>query len=60
MTRCAAILNIQWRNQQPWVKCCENRAVMKCDGVPLCGTHVNHPLEQVVAEFGPYDTVEKL
>lgn len=59
--RCAAILVTQFRHKQPWVKCCENSAVMKFDGVPLCGTHINHPPKMVAIEpvFG-FGTTEPI
>lgn len=39
--RCAAVLKVQYRGQQPWVKLCEQRASHEVKGVPLCGTHYN-------------------
>lgn len=39
--RCAAVLAFQHRHQQPWLQCCQQRAVATVEGVPLCGTHVN-------------------
>lgn len=39
--RCAAVLAVEYRSQQPWKKCCEQTAAHNIDGVPLCGTHFN-------------------
>jgi hypothetical protein len=59
--RCAAILATQYRFQQPWVKQCEQQATMLGNGIPLCGTHINHKPDQVVCKMSAEIwTTEKL
>jgi hypothetical protein len=58
--RCAAVLNIQWKHQQPWIKACENTATHLCNAVPLCGTHINHPPTHVLQSFGEIVTTEEI
>lgn len=53
--RCCAIVGNRRTYQQEWVKRCENAALFRGNGVPLCGTHVNHPPFQVIRQFYPED-----
>jgi len=59
--RCCAVLAGQWRYQVERVQLCQNRAIMRYDGVPLCGTHINKLPERVCIEptFG-CGSVEKI
>lgn len=59
--KCAALVLDSYRCQQHWYKRCEADARFKCNDVPLCGTHVNHPPERVIAPFhGGIVTTEAL
>lgn len=55
---CCAVNRVQHRYKIPEVQRCQQRAIMRCNGVPLCGTHINHPPTHVVVEFGPIETTE--
>jgi hypothetical protein len=57
---CCAVNRVQYRCKIPEVQRCQQRAAFLCDGVPLCGTHVNSPPTHVVVEFGPIQTTEKI
>ncbi len=59
--RCAAVLRVQHRCKIPEAQLCQQRATMRYDGVPLCGTHVNHLPDLVCVEpvFG-FGTVKKI
>lgn len=60
MTLCCAVNRVQHRCKIPEVQRCQQRATFLCNGVPLCGTHVNNRPMQVVVEFGPILTTEKI
>lgn len=61
MTRCCAVLGSQWNSKIERVQLCQQQATLRYDGVPLCGTHINHLPERVCIEpvFG-FGTVEKI
>lgn len=58
---CAAVLNVQHRCKVPMVQLCQQKATLRYDGVPLCGTHINHLPERVCVKpvFG-FGTVERI
>lgn len=61
MILCCAVNRVQHRCKIPEVQRCQQRATFLCNGVPLCGTHLNSPPTHVVVEFGPeIMTAEKI
>lgn len=48
---CCAILRVQHRCKIPEVQRCQQQATHRCNGVPLCGTHINHPPDLVIVLF---------
>jgi hypothetical protein len=49
--RCCAVNAGQWNCKIEKVQLCQQTATFRCNGVPLCGTHVNSPPERVVVPF---------
>lgn len=61
MTRCCAVLAGQWKYQVERVQLCQQKAIYRIDGVPVCGTHINNPPERVCIEYVyGFGTVEKI
>lgn len=59
--RCCAVLRSEHSCKIERVQLCQQSAIVRYDGVPLCGTHVNHLPDRVCVEpvFG-FGTVEKI
>jgi hypothetical protein len=58
---CSAVNNVQYRCKIPEVQRCQQTAKFRVNGVPLCGTHVNHPPKQVIVDFdGGIVTTEEI